>query len=84
MPETIAPLTVTQVNVTSAGGLNYKEVSVSVDAGTASLSYPSGADLGSKPGVVSVDHPSPKSWTINFDDGTAWLVSRGGCGCGGR
>lgn len=80
-------LSLSDANVVSADGLNYRRIQIVVDdAGSAELVDQAGFSLGTRDGVQSVDTDAVSGgWLVNFESGEQWTVTRGrGCGCGGR
>lgn len=81
---TITPLALTGVRVASLGGLNYRDVQIAIEDATITLRTAAGVVLGSRPDIVSVEHPGVDVWVINFADGVdPWTIAKGGCGCQG-
>lgn len=80
-----AQLNGSRMNVTTLDGEMYDDVQVIVRQGIASVRSNKGERLAlaRKDGVSAVTHPTRKSWSIAFNDGTVWEVERNrDCGCG--
>ncbi len=76
------PLVLARADIAGTDGTTYTGVAIRVLDGEAHVADRSGANLGTRTGVVSMIS-SPPGWAVQFENGSVWNVERGGCGCGG-
>lgn len=77
-------LTLASASVRLPDGQQLERVSVHVRDGLAVVKQGARAatPLVQRAGVAGIDRLNRRSFTVLFDDGAEWSVTRSGCGCG--